>query len=235
MKNIFKITIIAYILVFSSMQAKAQNGAIKTDSLPSISRSAISLTPQNVLINGLRLDFEKSLRHKRKEGFALVGQSLVFAPHLYRSRYRIDKHGDNRRMVGAGLDLYHKLYVVEDDGGGIEAFVGYGLGASYIRASYDDTEFILKESPDGLVYYVEEKITRRQQLLRPNMFLLAGLQLKLTKAFRVELFGGAGNREVLFLNKPKDKSYFTNDIFEPAFDGFYLLAGMRVGILLNQK
>jgi hypothetical protein len=212
-------------LLFCSFAVSAQNN----DSLRV--HRIIKMNPQHLLFNSLRLDLEFPLAQK-KNGYGLRGQSIAIAPNLYRSRFRYTGYDDNRSTLGFGTDVYHKLYLSTNESN--EFYLGYGLGVSYLVATYETQEFLPKRGDDGLLYYENETVENKQQLLRPNAFLIGGWQIDLGEVVQLEFYVGVGNRETIILNEVKNKKYFADEIVEPAYSGPYPMGGFRLGIKLRK-
>jgi len=172
----------------------------------------ISFSPQYLINNGIRLDYERKISSNKW---------LVVAPQLYlaekKSRSAEDNVGrdDFNLMAGAGLSLALKNYALKDDNFG--AYIGYGLYYNYFYTEYfEDTDN-------------EEEI--KANIHKTGFDIILGYQLVVYNIATLDIYTGFGARKSFI-----DNGEYSNDKFNGFPVGFnmtgnILLLGIKIGIL----
>ncbi len=172
-------------------------------------KSAISLVPQYAIISGIRVDYERKLKHEDKW--------ILFAPQIY---LRADTDGggnyyDYDDMTGWGLNVYYKQFLAHS-----RKKNANGLSKTNVYFSAGPT-------------FQHTNINRRNQTTVINKYggnVNFGFQLAFG-SFLLDLYAGIGIRYALD-SDGKLMDDFNDRWIDYGYSGIILDGGVRLGFFI---
>jgi len=212
------IIISVILVVFFSTQMFSQ--LVVTADLPSASQK-ISIVPQYMFFDGLRLDYEKITNNR----------SIVFSPQFYyRDKKSIDeslvyKNNYYTSIIGGGLNVHKKQYFSSTN----KMYISYGGGYNYFKIGFPDYTWqtVTEDGYDYYQYNVEDFI---QEVHRVNAGLIVGTEVRFLEIMFIDFYAGLGAQYSHHLtNKNHKPDKFNSFYTSHAFSGTLIMAGIKLG------
>lgn len=192
-----------------ALPVKAQE--IQTSEPLPYPESIISIVPQYLIMNGIRVDYDKKIRDQHW---------LQIAPQFYLSEkkpakdYHIPKFNN---LLGTGLNLYHKYYpsanrVLSN------VYISYGVAWQYFNIKYDEAIF-------------NNHVERYSNIHKMGGDVNIGVLSLLSSHIALDLYAGLGFRYASIksdANSPKKFDEFFSDY---GYTGNIINLGFRISIL----
>lgn len=214
--NIIKLTTLltVVILLIATSTTTAQE--------KSISR-AIMISPQYVLNNALRFEFDFKLDS--------TNSWLIIAPQFYQKHKDTDEalnHREYNRMTGAGVDILMRKYLLKNKSGK-SFYYSYGMGYRYLNIQTDS--YLWEPSLDNnLTFYQRGNSNYRVAVHGVSIRTTAGFQFNIVEKLMGDGFIGVGMKYA-FYDRP-DGSFirFNAGPSDYGYIGTYFVGGFRIGI-----
>ncbi len=184
---------------------------------------AIMMSPQYVLNNALRFEFDFKLDS--------TNNWLIIAPQFYQKHKDSDdalNHREYNQMIGAGVDILMRNYLLKNKSGK-SFYYSYGIGYRYLNI---ETDSYLWETT------VEENITYYQRGNSNYTLGIHGLSFRCTAGFQFSIieklmgdgFIGVGMKYA-FYDRPEGSFIrFNQNASDYGYIGTYFVGGFRLGI-----
>jgi len=179
---------------------------------PPVVKHMISLVPQYLLINGLRVDYDLRLDQNHW---------IQFAPTFYLRNNELshaDFESDFRHLIGGGLHVYHRFY----PGKGLfdqKVYISWGGVYQNYNITYD-------ESFENTVM---ERYTRIRKF---GGDVIIGINTRLFDPLRIDFYTGMGLRHSQFDSDAKKPEKFDDVYFGYGYSGTILIMGLRISLPL---
>ena len=198
MKN--TIALFLSLLIGGQILAQTENKNITT----------LSMVPQYILNNGIRIDIERQIS---KKSFLQIGPQFYLAENAMENPL-------NRNisyLIGGGCGIFHKIFLLED-------FMQTGVYMSYgLTYNYFGVEFqVHSHDAESMAWGRINKI---------GADLIFGYQIFEYDRFIADLYAGLGTR-YSFMNPGSVDDFFDDHFWNYNFTGNLLILGLRLGIIL---
>jgi hypothetical protein len=184
-------------------------------------RYMLSEVPQYFIKSGLRLDLDYKIANN---------QWLVFGPQLYYNSDEDNWNHDYDRMIGFGLNAYHKIFLLPKDcPRGV--YVAYGV--SYQQFFITTTEMrTYTDTYEGMTVtkYGEREVT--EKIYKPGISGVIGYQFHVVENLFMDMYLGWGFRHSFFDHASYDNSEYVNNILSMGYRGITPVAAFRLSVLL---
>jgi len=217
-----KTAILFVVLSFLFINLYSQYG----DEQKTLKKHKISIVPQHLLINGIRVDFEISDNKNH---------SLLLTPQFYlraKSEVNATPIGNNNEytsLLGAGLDIYSKLNFQSPT---YPVYFAIGGGYNYFNLGFKDNIWTTYTSY-GNTFYRFDLADITQQIHRINFGMMYGVEAQFLKFLFADLYIGLGVKYSIssFDNENYNTNYFNETTIDFGFTGVVFLAGVKFGIM----
>ncbi len=206
MKQIKK-GILIFILLLSIHPLQAQD-EIAQDGIDYY--RSITLVPQYLFINGIRIDFERRIKNRHW---------LQVCPQIYLRENSLGIFSASYdKLVGAGVLLYHKIYLNQEIDKQHGLYFSYGGGYNYYSLTYS---------------YGSPKTTGKTEINAISGHMIVGLQMVIHERILLDIFTGLSHTySFKDLDKNNTKSYkFNSSSVDYGYSGSSLLLGVKLGFL----
>lgn len=214
-----------FLFLFSNLQAQEQEQPNKG--------FILSINPQYVFKNGLRIDIEKIMQNKKGR--------LVIAPQLYYSNsgdfwsnmYDYDYYDYETKfdtLVGFGLDIYHKIYLRENETE--EGFYfGYGLMYNHFKLNYHSYNW-QSQTEDGLEYIKYLPVLKNHKINKFGLNFMLGYQYELSHRLYLDVYSGVGFRNAHHSGKVHEFEMFNDSSIGYGYSGPLFIFSLKLGVML---
>ncbi len=209
------LTIIAIIAFILPLSLKAQN---EEEQKPENGNDTyFFLVPQYAIINGFRLDVERSFDQGNK--------ALVFSPHFYvRNGDDNDfRTTDFNSLIGAGLNADYKYYLSDRQ----ISYISVGAGYHYFNSKHNGSAWV-ETNGDEIMHETGEY---SQIVNRVNVNALLGFKVEITDRIYTDLYTGMGLKYAM-IDSQLSQTYFDEYMWQHAYSGVTYLVGIKVGVKL---
>lgn len=197
------------LLMLHAMPTKAQENQI-SEPLP-YPESIISIVPQYLVMNGIRIDYDKRIG----------GQHwLQIAPQFYLSEKKPASDYDIPKfnlLLGTGLNLYHKYYPSANRTLS-NVYISYGLSWQHFNITYDEAIFN---------NYVE----RYSNIHKMGGDVNIGVLSLLSSHIALDLYAGLGIRYAAIKSDAISPKKFDEFYSDYGYTGNIINLGFRISIL----
>lgn len=209
-----------YLLITSlllSTNAFAQEDTVKLQGM------IYSFVPQYLINHGIRIDVEKQITPRSFIQFCpqfYLGEKRDFNssdPYYDDPYYDYDEE-DFNKVVGGGLNIYHKIFANKNfTKNGV--YFSYGLSYSYFEIEYFEE-------------YLESTITANGTIQKFGGDLLIGYQFFFRNKLSLDLYTGIGTRFSTMDTDGNNRNRFNANYFSYKYNGNLLHLGVRIGLIL---
>lgn len=214
--NFIKLTTLlaALILLIASSALSAQEKPMSR---------AIMMSPQYVLNNALRIEFDFKLDS--------TNTWLIIAPQFYQKHKDSDdalNHREYNQMIGAGVDILMRNYLLKNKSGK-SFYYSYGIGYRYLNIETDS--YLWEPSVDNnLTFYQRGNSNYRFAIHGVSIRTTAGFQFNIINKLMGDGFIGVGMKYA-FYDRP-DGSFIRLNAgpSDYGYIGTYFVGGFRIGI-----
>jgi hypothetical protein len=227
MKGSKKIVFILFLLV--GLASKAQ------DTL----KLMVSLVPQYVFNNGLRIDFEHQLKKVPSQWIGISPQIYYSEKGSFFQNFSEDDEFENNdydiedkfdTLKGFGLDLFHKFFLKKIDSN-LGFYFQYGVSYHFFDLSYHN--YIWKtQLIDGLEYIEYTPAYQSHFINKLGVNFTLGSQTELTDNIYLDIYAGLGMRYSLHSKEGADYKTFSNNSMGYGYSGALFVFGVRIGVFL---
>jgi hypothetical protein len=196
------------------------------DDQKTLKRFKISIVPQHLLINAVRVDFE--MINKKNI-------SLLVTPQFYlraKSDVNVTPIGGSNEyssLIGGGIDIFNKVSFQTST---YPVYFAIGGGYNYFNIGFKDNIWTTYTSY-GNTFYRYDLTDLTQQIHRINFGMLYGLEAKFLNFMFVDLYIGLGVKYSIssFDNELYNINNFNKTMIDFGFTGVVFLAGVKFGII----
>lgn len=184
---------------------------------------AIMMSPQYVLNNALRFEFDFKLDS--------TNTWLIIAPQFYQKHKDSDdalNHQDYNQMTGVGVDFLMRKYLLRNKSGK-GFYYSYGVGYRYLDIQTDS--YLWEPSVENnITFYQRGNSNYRVALHGVSIRSTAGFQFSIVDKLMGDGFIGVGMKYA-FYDRP-DGSFvrFNAGPSDYGYIGTYFVGGFRIGI-----
>ncbi len=185
-----------------------------------------SFVPQYLVNRGIRIDIEKQITQR---SFIQIcpqfylgeknnrGSDTYYYDDYYYDDYYYD-NDDFNKVVGGGLNIYHKVFANSDFlKKGI--YFSYGLSYSYYEIDYYEQ-------------YLDATINANAKVQKYGGDLLMGYQLFLKNKLSIDVYTGLGVRNSNMDTDGGNRDRFNSTSFGYNYTGNLMHVGFRLGLIL---
>lgn len=184
------------------------------DTIPNPIRSIISLVPQSLFSNGIRIDFDRRINETLW---------LQLGPQLYlrdlesnNENGTIENENEFNSLYGGGLVLNLRKYTAPlSRMSGV--YLGYGLSYNYFYLSYDEKRFT----------NYDERYTAINKF---GADLTIGLYTFIKELLYLDFYAGLGFRYSIYESDAVSIRHYNSDMYDYGYRGVYMNLGLRIGL-----
>ena len=211
MKNIL------IILAFTAMVAASCLAQEKVSFVP---RTGIGFVPQYTISGGLRFDIDRSISKTSN-------QWLIISPQVFALSGQKHDH-DFESLLGAGLDLKHKIYLNPNSMKPLGFYAQYGLMFQYFSMTEKRLYTQLVPS-NGVEYYEVANGSVKTNLYKMGGNFHLGYQWLVGDKVYFDIYTGAGIRISHNNRNEGFDTWYNNNWVDYGYSGTLLDAGFRLG------
>jgi hypothetical protein len=203
------ITIILAIYLVTFAHGQSDNTKNNRESSPD-ARQMISLVPQYLATNGLRVDYDIRLNQNHW---------LQFAPTFYLRNNELShsEYGtDFRHLIGSGLHVYHRFY----PGNG---FSDPGIYISW-GGVYQNHHITYNEKLENL------EMKRYSRIQKVGGDVIIGIYTRLFDPMMIDFYAGMGLRHSFLESDAQKPKKFDEDFIGYGYTGNILILGFRLSL-----
>lgn len=184
---------------------------------------AIMMSPQYVLNNALRFEFDLKLDS--------ANNWLIIAPQFYQRHKDSDdalNHREYNQMIGAGVDLLMRSYLLKNKSGK-GFYYSYGIGYRYL--SIQTYSYLWQPTiENNITYYQRGSSNYNLAVHGVSVRSTAGFQFSIINKLMGDGFIGVGMKYA-FYDRP-DGSFirFNQNASDYGYIGTYFVGGFRLGV-----
>jgi hypothetical protein len=173
-------------------------------------RNMISFQPLYMIVNGLRIDYDRAINKNHW---------IQAAPVFFLNENQRNTFGNNyKSQQGVGLHLYHRYYPGEGFGRS-PFYISYGGMWHFNRMLYNES--------------INNQLSERYTMLnRRGLDVIIGVQSTATHRFVIDIYTGMGIRMVSMKTDAQDPRHFDNAYIMPGYAGTIILGGIRIGFVM---
>lgn len=186
-----------------------------------------SMSPQYILINGFRVDFEKRFK---ESAHALAVSPTLFTGNIGSSTLLYSDYY-NYELNGLGAEIAHKIYTQKSWDRNVNWYQGYSLTYNYFDLAYEGFTW-MPIDPNGNVLALREG----DQKLTINQIALAtfvGALVELDERLFFDVYLGIGAKRSFASDSSSDKlaeEDLQDGFINYNFSGGLLKGGFKVGV-----
>lgn len=183
---------------------------------------SLGIVPQYAIINGIRADFDLEIKNKPNHRF-------VLSPLIFIST-KSNLAWDYNSMVGAGLELQHKIFLKYEPN---KKGVYFAYGPTFNYFSVTDEGLTAKQFIDNGGNYiglVEDEMTTGIYKLGGNFIL--GIQYVISDFLYIDPYFGIGFRFSFDDTTTGLHTYYNDWWGDMGYSGTLMVGGIRIGVFL---
>ncbi|NOQ24265.1 MAG: hypothetical protein GQ564_02785 [Bacteroidales bacterium] len=203
-----------FALLFNT-QSFAQKDTTKIDGI------IYSFVPQYLIIKGIRIDIEKQITPRSFIQFSpqfYLGENNQNSIDSYSNNFFSDDDEDFNKILGGGLNVYHKIFA-NDDFLNNGVYFSYGLSYSYYEIEYYED-------------FLGSTIDNEATIQKYGGDILIGYQLFFKNKLSLDIYTGIGSRFSNMDTNGSTRNKFNSNYSGYNYQGNLLHLGFRIGLIL---
>ena len=178
-----------------------------------------AIQPMVFFLGGLQVDIQPYLKPRHQ---------LVIAPQLYyiNNTKWLFNDVDLEQLRGVGLDLTYRIFPREEK----PFYAGFGAGYNFYKPKYYTNDAAIPTQPNGAIEF--GRALNEQNINRLSVNVIMGWQEETSYGFFLDFYGGLGFRYGVANKLYDDDISFNSNMWSMAYQGIYLVLGMKIGFEL---
>lgn len=180
-----------------------------------------AFVPHSMILGGTRIDYDFQLKNSNKW--------IQLSPQIY-YRENADRYD---QMWGAGLFLSQRLYF-NSSKQPLTTYLKYGLEYNYFNFEYTGDAWVTTNW-NGMEVLEEKTLDIVQNIHRGGVNAAIGFQTEFVDSpVLLDLYLGIFFRKSFLQSEVETKEEFNNGLWDYGYNGTGILAGLRIGVMLDQ-